>query len=176
MVFLGYSVLQHKHTQIQQIPSTLHGFLMIFVEVHWPRIHVLKVISKQQCSGNSVFFPFYHVTDPCDKHVDLYTYIFFWSSACKSGCLDFSFLLCYCNVQTFSVLLHCANIFKFLRLSNATETDEHHEIKQIEGFRPEWFVSSMLYSRDIPLWPGTLEILLHVSATQVNIFQKHIYF
>ena len=30
--------------------------------------------------------------------------------------------------------------------------------KQIEGFRPDCYISSMLYSRDTPFWSGTLEI------------------
>ena len=30
---------------------------------------------------------------------------------------------------------------------------------QIEGFRPEWCISSMIYSRDIPFWSETLKIL-----------------
>ena len=30
----------------------------------------------------------------------------------------------------------------------------------IEGFRPEWYFSTMTYSRDIPFWSETLDILL----------------
>ena len=28
----------------------------------------------------------------------------------------------------------------------------------IEGFRPEWWISSMIYSRDTPFWSGTLDM------------------
>ena len=30
----------------------------------------------------------------------------------------------------------------------------------IEGSRPEWCISSMIYSRDTPFWSGTLDIIL----------------
>ena len=30
-----------------------------------------------------------------------------------------------------------------------------------EGCGPEWYISSMLYSRDIPFWSGTLELFLY---------------
>ena len=30
----------------------------------------------------------------------------------------------------------------------------------IEGSGPEWYISSMLYSRDMPFWSGTLHMLL----------------
>ena len=31
--------------------------------------------------------------------------------------------------------------------------------KHIEGSRPEWCISNMIYSRDIPFWYGTLHIV-----------------
>ena len=35
----------------------------------------------------------------------------------------------------------------------------------IEGFRPEWCISSMIYSRDTPFWSGTLDIFIEVEGT-----------
>ena len=32
------------------------------------------------------------------------------------------------------------------------------ECVHIEGSRPEWCISSMIYSRDRPFWSGTLDI------------------
>ena len=32
--------------------------------------------------------------------------------------------------------------------------DEYH----IKGFRPEWYISTMIYSRDIPFWLETLYV------------------
>ena len=33
------------------------------------------------------------------------------------------------------------------------------------GSRPEWCISSMIYSRDTPFWSGTLEYIMMVSST-----------
>ena len=39
----------------------------------------------------------------------------------------------------------------------------------VEGSRPEWYISSMLYSRDTPVWSGTLEIFhRNVRVNQVT--------
>ena len=35
----------------------------------------------------------------------------------------------------------------------------------IEGSRPEWCISSMIYSRDTPFWSGTLNIVVDNSRT-----------
>ena len=31
--------------------------------------------------------------------------------------------------------------------------------ENIEGFRPEWYISTMTYSQDIPFWSETLNII-----------------
>ena len=45
----------------------------------------------------------------------------------------------------------------------------------IEGSRPEWYISSMLYSRDIPFWSGTLcfrPTEMQITAMCSNLFIK----
>ena len=34
------------------------------------------------------------------------------------------------------------------------------EAVDIEGSRPEWCISSMIYSRDVPFWSETLDMFL----------------
>ena len=36
---------------------------------------------------------------------------------------------------------------------------ELKKMLHIKGSGPEWYISSMLYSRDIPFWSGTLDII-----------------
>ena len=40
-----------------------------------------------------------------------------------------------------------------------------------EGSQPEWCISSMIYSRDTPFWPGTLDVMLeiHHSGQELSI-------
>ena len=39
----------------------------------------------------------------------------------------------------------------------------------IEGFRSEWCISSMIYSRDTPFWLGTLDIIQQASRVLIRI-------
>ena len=41
------------------------------------------------------------------------------------------------------------------------------QIDHFEGFRPEWCISSMIYSRDTPFWSGTLNLFccMHSKVT-----------
>ena len=32
--------------------------------------------------------------------------------------------------------------------------------QKIEGFRQKWYISTMIYSQDKPVWPETLEMYL----------------
>ena len=45
----------------------------------------------------------------------------------------------------------------------------------IEGFRPEWCISSMIYSRDTPFWSGTLDYIveIHHSGRKPSIWSSH---
>ena len=39
--------------------------------------------------------------------------------------------------------------------------------KQIDGFLPEWYIFTMIYSRDTPFWSETLEIQLFSQIASV---------
>ena len=39
---------------------------------------------------------------------------------------------------------------------------------KIEGSRPEWCISSMIYSRDTPFWSETLEIITELNTHEYN--------
>ena len=38
-------------------------------------------------------------------------------------------------------------------------------VAYIEDFRPEWCISSMIFSRDTPFWLETLDIIVDVHST-----------
>ena len=42
-------------------------------------------------------------------------------------------------------------------------------VYNIEGSRPEWCISSMIYSRDTPFWSGTLDMLLLKYSTRLTM-------
>ena len=48
------------------------------------------------------------------------------------------------------------------KLSNHLASDSAMQSGD-KGSGPEWYISSMLYSRDIPVWSGTLELLTNFS-------------
>ena len=49
-----------------------------------------------------------------------------------------------------------------------------HQKVHIEGSRPEWCISSMIYSRDTPFWSGTLDIhLILIHRALQNMFTCH---
>ena len=39
----------------------------------------------------------------------------------------------------------------------------------IEGFRPEWYISTMIYSCDIPFWSETLDIELKIHLFHIHL-------
>ena len=38
---------------------------------------------------------------------------------------------------------------------------ENPDIREhVEGFRPQWYISAMIYSGDVPFWSKTLDICM----------------
>ena len=68
----------------------------------------------------------------------------------------------------------CPRVQGWLRLRDAgPQLSDRKKIRpktNIEGFGPEWYISSMLYSQDVPFWSGTLDIFLNKSVKKNTKF------
>ena len=47
-------------------------------------------------------------------------------------------------------------------------------VEKFEGSRPEWFISSMIYSVDAPFWLETLEIVPLFPYIVINELTEHV--
>ena len=53
------------------------------------------------------------------------------------------------------------------------ESVDYYNWYQIEGFRPEWYISTIYHCRDIPFWLETLEMVEYSSDDQYTTPERN---
>ena len=78
----------------------------------------------------------------------------------------------YMLTHTYIHTHRCTGVYSHAHLHTHTHTLIK---KKCEGSRPEWCISSMLYSRDTPLWSETLNMHVHKHThTHMHTHEVHI--
>ena len=75
-----------------------------------------------------------------------------------------SYLPCLKQSLTSTILYHF--LWPWLQLGVTLSAYSKTSRFDSEGSRPEWCISSMIYSRDTPFWSGILDFSLHCSTDQ----------